>query len=868
MRNTSDFALRPIWNIGWRYLLRHHWQTGLMILGITLGVAVVVAIDLANASALRAFNLSTETVAGRATHQIIGGPLGLDETTYASLKKSGVTEAAAPVISEYVSSPELGGSLIQLLGIDPFADAPFRDYLGGKTGNQPRQPVGNLISFLTKPGAILISTDLAERYGLAGCARSPTGCEISLEIAGEVKPAVITGLLQPDNNLSRRAMENLIITDIATAQELTGRIGKIDRIDLILPENGKDALESQIKSLLPANVRVVAVEARQGTIREMTSAFRVNLTALSLLALVVGLFLIYNTITFSVVQRRPLFGTLRSLGFTRREIFVMVILEALATGLIGSLLGVGLGLILGQAAVRMVTQTINDLFFVVSVRGVQVPVFSLIKGAALGVTATLLTAAPPAWEAATAPPRMALSRSGLEKKARKAVRLAAIGGLLLLLAGGAALLIPSRDLVLSFAATFAVIIGFALEAPLATVILMRASTPLLGRIWGSLGRMAPRDVVNSLSRTSIAVAALMVAISVTIGVSLMVTSFRSTVVAWLAETLQGDIYVSAPSQTSTQTTTPLNKDVIKILDDWQGSSQLYLLRSVNVDSPLGETHIAAASNPTTGGERRFLSTSVPVGEIAAEMQRGAVIISEPYANRMGIRRPGGEVTLYTDRGVMNFPVVGIYYDYSSTLGTILMDLDTYQSYWNDTAITAAAIKLLPGVNLDESISDLKSKLGPHQRLLIRANQVLRSEVMNVFDRTFAITGALQLLATIVAFIGILSALLSVELERQRELGILRAVGMTIRQLWGLILLETGLMGAVAGILAMPTGYVLASILVYIINRRSFGWTLQMQVPLDPFFLALLVAVGAALLAGIYPALRMSRLLAAEAIRYE
>jgi putative ABC transport system permease protein len=380
--------------------------------------------------------------------------------------------------------------------------------------------------------------------------------------------------------------------------------------------------------------------------------------------------------------------------------------------------------------------------------------------------------------------------------------------------------------------------------------------------------MAPRDVVNSLSRTSIAVAALMVAISVTIGVSLMVTSFRSTVVAWLAETLQGDIYVSAPSQTSTQTTAPLNKDVIKVLDDWQGSSQLYLLRSVNVDSPLGETHIAAASNPMTGGERRFLSTSVPVGEIASEMQRGAVIISEPYANRMGIRRPGGEVTLYTDRGVMNFPVVGIYYDYSSTLGTILMDLDTYQSYWNDTAITAAAIKLLPGVNLDESISDLKSKLGPHQRLLIRANQVLRSEVMNVFDRTFAITGALQLLATMVAFIGILSALLSVELERQRELGILRAVGMTIRQLWGLILLETGLMGAVAGILAMPTGYVLASILVYIINRRSFGWTLQMQVSLDPFFLALLVAVGAALLAGIYPALRMSRMLAAEAIRYE
>lgn len=248
------------------------------------------------------------------------------------------------------------------------------------------------------------------------------------------------------------------------------------------------------------------------------------------------------------------------------------------------------------------------------------------------------------------------------------------------------------------------------------------------------------------------------------------------------------------------------------------------------------------------------------------MRRGSVIISEPYANRMGIDKPGVPLTLFTDTGPREFPVVGIYSDYSSTLGTVLMLLDTYQEYWQDPAITAIALELSPGSEVDSEVSRLRSNLADEQRLVIRANRALRQEVMQIFDRTFAITGALQLLATIVAFIGVLSALLSVELERQRELGILRAVGLTVRQLWGLVMLETGLMGSVSGLLAMPTGYVLALILVYIINRRSFGWTLQMQVSIEPFLLALILAIGAALLAGIYPAWRMGRMLAAKAIR--
>ena len=868
-----------LFRVSWRHTLRHPWQTTLMILGIALGVAVAVAVDLANSSASRAFNLSTEAIAGKATHQITGGPQGLDETIYTRLRTTGVVQAIAPVIEDYASSPQLGGRPLQLLGIDPFADAPFRSYLGATAQNRNQalptisQPTAiDLTYFLTKPGSIIISEGLAKQYDLH------TGQTVILTVDGRPQPAYISALLKSTDRLSQRALDSLIIADISTAQEFTGRLGKIDRIDLILPDDQRQACQSAIsaqqgclaviQALLPTDARIQPVEARSGAVEQMTGAFRVNLTALSLLALLVGMFLIYNTMTFSVVQRRSLFGTLRCLGVTRRELFLLVMSEAFLVGVVGSLLGIGLGIGLGQGAVRLVTQTINDLFFVVSVRGIQIAPESLIKGVILGLFATLFTTAPPAWEAAAVQPRAALSRSGLEVKARQAIILAAISGLILGIAGSLILLLPSRSLVISFAGTFAIIVGFALLAPLFTEWMMKGVMPGLGKLWGTLGRMAPRNVVNSLSRTAIAVMALMVAVSVTIGVSLMVNSFRHTVIVWLGETLQGDIYISAPNISSTNPSATIDPQVVEQLKGWPGIERADVLRSVSIDSPVGPINIAATDNYSLAQERKFKSLDRAKSSVWDEMLSGAVLVSEPFANRFNLPAHGAKITLHTDGGSKEFPVAGVYYDYASTQGTVLMALPVYRKNWNDPAITALALRLSPGVDVDMTVQQIQEALANQQELLVRSNRALREEALVVFDRTFAITGALQLLATIVAFIGVLSALLSLELERQRELGILRSIGLTVRQLWKLILLETGLLGAVAGVLAMPTGYALALILVYIINRRSFGWTLQMQVSWQPFLTALLLAICAALLAGVYPARRMGKMLTSEALRSE
>ena len=851
---------RTLLNVGWRYLLRHPWQSVLMIVGITLGVAVMVAIDLANVSASQAFDLSTEAVAGRATHQIVGGPQGLDESVYVALRRAGLANdgiASAPIISDYVSSPQLGNRPVQLLGIDPFAEAPFRNYV---TDGQ-NVPVAQLTAFLTQPGAVLLSRDVADRYGLE------IGAPLELTVGGYQRAAFVAGMVQPTDNLSRRALDGMLLADISTAQELTGRIGKLDRIDLLVPEGG-DALLARLQAILPETVTVQPVAARSGTIEQMTAAFRTNLTALSLLALVVGLFLIYNTMTFSVVQRRPLFGTLRCLGVTGNEVFILVLAEALVIGVIGAVLGVVLGVFMGQGAVRAVTQTINDLYFVVTVQGVAAPVSSLVKGAVLGVVATVLAAAPPAWEAASVPPRTALSRSGLESKAGQAVKAAALASLMLMATGVVLLALPVRGLLTSFAGTFAIIIGIGMQTPLVTKLLMDATTPVSSRLGGVLGRMAPRSVVNSLSRTAIAIAALMIAVSVTIGVSLMVGSFRYTVVAWLSQTVQGDVYISPPSATASSNTGIIDPAASTIVRGWPGVERVDSLRSVTVDSPDGPLQVAAVDNPSTGDERLFVASDGPPEAVWEAMQAGAVMVSEPFANRFNLPKSGGEVTLDTPGGPRTFPVAAIYYDYASSQGTVMMALPLYQSLWNDDAITALALRLALGVDADQITRQLQDALANVQSLIVQPNQALRDEALVVFDRTFAITGALQLLATLVAFIGVLSALLSLMLDKQRELGILRAVGLTGRQLWRLVSLETGLMGAVAGLLAMPTGLVLALILIYIINRRSFGWTLQLQLSPEPFIQALIVAVVAALLAGIYPAYRMTRMATSDAMRFE
>ena len=856
-----------LWRSSGRHLLRHPWQIGLATLGVALGVAVVVSIDLANASARRAFSLSTETVTGRTTHQIVGGPAGLPETVVRRLAVDARLAGdlpMAPVVEGFGTVPGRPGTgmrVIRILGVDPFAEAPFRPFLNPLPSS--RDTAGGapaLAPLLTRPRSGVLSTATARELG------AHAGGTFPLRIGGAPRRVELAGVLEPGDESTRRGLADLLLMDVAAAQELLDRPGRLDRIDLIVPQGQEgERLLARVTAALPPEARILRAEARSRSSEEMTRAFRLNLSALSLLALVCGGFLIYNTMTFSVVQRRAQIGLLRALGVTRCEIFALVLAEAAAVAVVGTAAGLGAGILLGRELVRLVTQTINDLYFVLSVRDLALPAWTLAKGAALGCGATLLAAVAPALEATLAPPRAALLRSSLEARLRRGLpRTAALGLALLLL--GLAVLGLSTGLVAGFAGLFGIILGCALLVPGATVVLMRLLRPPMGALFGGLGRMSANGVVASLSRTAVALSALVIAVSVTVGIGVMIGSFRSTLVRWLEDSLQDDIYASAPSRGGGFASAGLSPEVVRRAAALPGVVAVHTLRRAEIatrDGPL-RLVVLGIDRQRLGGYT--LQQGDPEEVWPAFLRGEAVVVSEPFSRRRGVQA-GDTLAIPTERGTRSFPVAGVYADFASDYGVILMSEAAWSRFWSDGRLSGFSLALAPGADPDRTIERLRAAAGD-EVLFAQSNRALKKISLEIFDRTFRITTVLRLLAGLVAFLGILSALMALQLERTRELGVMRANGATPGQVWQLVTSQTGLMGLAAGLLSLPVGLALAALMIYVINRRSFGWTIRLEIAPEILLQAVLLALAAALLAGVYPAWRMARTSPAVALREE
>lgn len=855
-RSPAPTPWRSFGKTGLRYLIQHPLQSALTILGITLGVAVIVAIDYANSSASRGFELSTWAITGRATHQVIGGPRGLDQSVYTNFKLKGLIDKAAPTISAFVWSPQLGSNYLQLLGVDPFAEQHFRDYLA-----QMENPHSdfNLIPFLTEPGALLISRHLADSFNISA------GDRITVFSGGKEKSAWISGVISPPTGTSSTAVQDLILADISTAQELTDQLGKLSAIDLIVSSESRLA---EIENALPAGTKLIAAGANTESIQQTIAAFQINLLALSLLALLVGMFLIYNTMTFSVVRRRALLGTLRALGATKREIFMLTLSEAFGLGVLGAALGVLLGIVLGQGSIQLVTRTIHDLYFVTSVTEVGISMASILKGALTGIVASVIAAAIPAWEASSVSPMAALARSSLESKLGSKMWIASAVGVVAIILGVLGFIFSGRDLTSGFLFTFIVILGFAFLTPALMKLLIGSISFIPKRSLGSIARMAPQAILRNSSRTAVAIAALMIAVATTIGMSTMIGSFRHTVEVWLSQTLTGDIYVFSPSATTVGAISKLDPRIVELIERIPEIERAGFLRTAQVSSRNGPINVSAINYLAYEDEGLYHAVDQNPEHAWKRAQEGGVLISEPLGRRLGLLELNSVLTLETNSGPTDFPVVGIYFDYASSQGNLMMDAAVFAKHWGDDSVTDAALWVDEGTDVEAFAEALETAFAPIQQLIVRPNARVRAAGLRVFDRTFTITYALQFLAVLVAFIGVMSTLLSLQLDKIRELGILRALGFSIQELRKLIFLETGLMGLTAGVFAIPTGFILALILTYIINRRAFGWTLQWHVEPGPFVMALAVSVGAALLAGIYPAIKAGRVNIVQALRSE
>jgi putative ABC transport system permease protein len=837
-----------------RHLLRHPAQLALALVGLSLGVGTIVAVDIATASAQRAFEVSLEAINGAATHQLTGGPGGIDEQLYVQLRREppppGIPAPQfAPLVSGYVT---VADRTLELVGLDPLASAQLAASTaaagtGMTAGADPRD-------WFTRAGAVVLGTALATQLKLA------PGQSFELEVDGVHRRALLAGV-----TAEAAGLDGIILTDIAQAQEWLGATGRLSRIDVRVPAGtpGGVAL-AHLRTRLPADVEVHESRAEARETFAMTDAFITNLKAMSLLALLVGTFLIYGAVSFAVLQRRTLIGVLRALGVTRAQVLKLVLGEALLLGIVGAVCGCLLGLAIGRALLGLVSQTINDLYFVVAVNSVVLPPLTLVKAVAVGIGTALAAALVPALEVAGGVPQLGLARSVIEQRARAIARRFVIAGVLFGALAALVIAVSGHSLFAGFAALFLVLLGVAAVTPAVLRALALAGAQAFARS-SAVARLALLDVAGSLSRTGVAVAALGMALTAMIGVAVMVESFRESLREWLVQSMHADIYVSAPGP-SGNIARHLDPAVVRSLLATPGVRAHSEARHAVVDSTRGAIELNALRLvPGSDGAFRLTQGDAATGWQA--FRDGAILISEPLSWRLGLH-PGDSLALTTAAGARGFRIAGVYREYGNDRGEILMDLDHYRRHWRDPAIGGLGIYLDAGVTAAATVPALRAAAGGRQALFIRSNADIRALSMSIFERTFVITRVLYWLAAGVAAIGLVSALLAWELERARALALLRTLGVTPAGTALLVLAQTVFMGVVALLAAVPAGLLTALVLTQVINRRAFGWQIDLHLSAPQFTNALVLALVAALAAGAYPAWRSARAPLARGLREE
>ncbi len=847
-----------------RHFKRHPWLLILSVLGIAMGVAVVIAVDLANASALQAFERANQVIKGKTTHHIVGGPKGVDEKVYLELRlKQGVRQST-PIIEAIGKSKDFPAYTFKLIGIDRFTDGAFRNFsssinLSDENSHNGQSNRTIITRLLTEPFSLLMTKTRAQALSLN------IGDSINITFGDRTQvfnliayiPQTSVQNISGSHSQGSSVLDDLILTDISTAQESLGLIGRLSRIELIIA-NDENRLSdmAKIEASLPEGSLLISVQSDNDALAEMSNAFRTNLSAMSLLALMVGAFIIYNGMSFSVVQRRELFSTLRVLGATGEEISRIIYIEALVLGIIGTALGCVLGIILGYGLTDIVTRTMNDLYLSFNHSNMSISSVSLLKGVLLGLVATSVAIILPAAEVRKTRPHIALCRMTIEQRVKKQLPLLVKLGLLIMFIGVLILLIPSHHLALSFIALFLLVIGYSLFVPQIITSSAIRLRHLLGNKIGTKTVMALNSVARSVSRTGIAMVALSIAVATTLGVSIMIESFRGAVTHWIEQSIRADIHISVPRIDEHLTLSKLDPGFIEKLSQLEHVKALSKGRRTILQTHNGEVDLIAFDLP----EDDFFAFKFIAGERKkawqAFNQRAAVIVSEPYAFRHGVSN-GDHIQLPTHLGITLFEIVGVYSDYSSERGRVVISREHYQHYWQDDGVSSVGLYLQDGSYEQAVLKELGQIIPADLPLSINSKTAIHQATLKVFDRTFAITDVLRILTVGVAFIGILSALLALQLERAREFAVLRAVGLTPGDLWKLVSLETGFLGAFIGLISLPLGLLLSLVLVHVINRRSFGWSMDIIISSPQLINALMLALLAALLAGLYPAYRMA-----------
>ncbi|HMD39307.1 MAG TPA: FtsX-like permease family protein [Candidatus Acidoferrum sp.] len=824
-----------------RPLLKEPVRAGLTIFAVTLGVAVVLAIDLAGNAATGSFRASMETLAGDNDLEIVasgGVPesvVGLLETLPYSIRISPRIEDSAVVADTNRTLPLIGLDLVA----EANSDRSERIFV--TSARETAETIENAMQSLQKEDSIWVGASLGKK----------PGAQIRLLINDQMREFTVRGVY-PDSNGS----ESAIVMDLAAAQRALNRFGRVDRILLKIPETPAfEEWEQRLRAVLPAGVEVRTQGTGTNENRRMLAAFRWNLQLLSYIALIVGAFLIYNTISVSVVRRRPETGIVRALGASRGAVLTAFLGEAAFFGVAGALLGLPLGRVMASGAVKLMAATVESLYVSSRPGTIELRAWSVVLALVIGAGVAVVSAYSPAREASLVSPVEAMARGRREYMTRvhksRDLWLALVLGIL----AAAASRVPAMEgkPMFGYLAAILLVVASALAIPAFTDAILSRSSRWLGKILGVEALVASQSLSASLRRTSVLVGALSTAIAMMVSVGIMVGSFRETVLIWMNDRLPADLYLrpaGAPAPDRHPTVSLELADKISKLPGVAGIDRLraYEISLDGMPATLASVDLSAFRRDH---HSNFFSGR-PAAEVLAEIRdSNAVLVSEPFTYKHHVRA-GDTITFSLGAVRPSFRIADVYYDYGSERGTILMDRQTMLRYLPDPAPSNLAIYLAPDTSFEAGRDEIMQASSGY-RVLLASNRDLRAEAIRIFDRTFAITYALEAVAVIVAVMGVAGALLALVIDRRREIGLLRFLGAAAGQVRKQILMEAALLGLLANFAGLALGFALSLVLIYVINKQSFGWTIRFHWPVAILLGAISVVYAATVLSGLYPA---------------
>ena len=854
-------------SISWRHVKRHRLRTALTFFGIALGVAVIVAIAVVNRSLTTSFQSTIDQIAGKAVLQVANGESGIAESLYPVIRDTRGVRDAAAAVEGFLPVTGILGERLYVYGVDFLTDFAIRDH----QFSEARFGFDQALDFIAKPGSIAMTESFSRRLGL------PLGTRLTLLTSQGQRQFTIRALLK-EQGTAKVFGGSFALMDLPAAQRAFGKEGKLDIVDLTIEEGEQIGVVQQgLAQRLNGAAEVERPRKRGEQIELLLTSFRVGLFFVSLIALFVGFFLIYNTVSVSVIQRKREIGTLRCIGMRRNELFRLILCEALLLALVGSMAGALLGWLLARAALIAVGETVGNLFSLVDLIAGNFTLAEVALALGSGLAVALVAALQPAWQAMRVSPLENARQAAWRPASRQTLSWASRLGLFCMLVTPTLLLIAPTvgDPVKRFSVGVIGMLMFLLGLAAFCPALIRFA---VGWFWRSKLALAGMDAVeprlasDSLrrnpARSGLTVATVVISLAAIFTIAAFVSSVRGSLLTWVDQMVTADLIVSSGARTAGPRNVPLREDLlpelkkisgIKIIDLYRLIRSTYRQKPILIESFSARDSASVRNLPMSTGDGHRTLRQMAEGK--------GVIVSESFQSKFG-KGVNDRVELMTPSGLIAFDIIGVYIDYSSDSGSVLIDRALYKKYWKDDLVDAFDLWLERGTDELAVIDTIKSRYGEPYQLFISTHRQLKQAVVRIMEQSFVVNYAVEIVAIVVAIFSVINTLLASILDRTREIGVLRAIGATQTQVRRMIFMEAGWMGLIGGVIGLFGGTVMAYHHVVYNTKELTGWTFQFYYPYGVAAFTVVAAVALCFIAGYGPAKQAAAMPIVTAIGYE